>query len=104
MEANKKAKKMKFKTDVIIYGIEPGNSIKIFRNDETLGYCFINTGNTALDINNFKLLPGAVFKTFEPNCKDLTFYRVKFNQNNGFDASCATNNSVLTCIIYSSVV
>lgn len=103
MEANKKAKKMKFKTDVIIYGIEPSNSIKIFRNEETIGYCFVNTGNTAIDINNLILLPGGVFKTFEPNCIDLTFYRVKFNQQNFFDQSCATSNCVLTCIVYSLV-
>ena len=94
---------MNLKTDCIIYGIEPSNSIKIFRNEDTIGYCFVNSGNTALDINNFVLLPGSVWKTLEPGYIDQTIYRVKFNQQNLFDATCAQVNSTLTVIIYSKV-
>lgn len=94
---------MNLKIDVVIYGVEPGNSIKVFRNEDTIGYCFVNNGNTPLDINNFVLLPGSVWKTFEPGYTDLTIYRVKFNQNNITYPTCGTNNSVLTCIIYSKV-
>jgi hypothetical protein len=94
---------MKIKIDVILYGIEPNDSIRIFRNESTIGYCFINSGNTPITINNFVLLPNTTWKTFEPMCEDLTVYRASFNQSNNLYSSCGTNNSNLTAIIYSKV-
>lgn len=94
---------MNLKIDVILYGVEPGNSIKVFRNEDTIGYCFINSGNSAVDINNMVLLPGSVWKTLEPGYTDQTIYRLKFNQSNLFDSACPTAYSTLTCIIYSKV-
>jgi hypothetical protein len=95
---------MKIKIDVVVYGIEPNNSTRIFRNENTIGYCFVNNGNTPVQINNFTLLPNSVWKTFEPNCEDQTVYRATFKQSNNLYTSCGTNNSILTVIIYSKVI
>jgi hypothetical protein len=95
---------MNLKIDVIIYGIEPSNSINVFRNEDTIGYCFVNTGNTPVEINNLVLLPSATFKTLEPGYTDKTFYKVRFNQRNQFYPTCADDMNSLTCIIYSKVL
>lgn len=79
-----------FSTDVVQYNI---NS-PIFRDDRTLGYVFTNQGNSILWINNFKLLPGATFKSFEPLMVDLTLYRVLFDQ------TAPLTDNLLSVIIY----
>jgi hypothetical protein len=94
---------MNLKTDVIVYGLEPSNSVKVFRNEDTIGYCFINSGNTPIEVNNLLLLPSAVFKTLEPGYIDKTIYRAVFKQSNNLYSSCATDRSVLTVVIYSKV-
>lgn len=94
---------MKIKIDVVIYGIEPNSSVRIFRNEDTVGYCFLNNGNTPITINNFVLLPNTSWKTFEAGIEDQTVYRANFNQSNNLYTSCGTNNSSLTAIIYSKV-
>jgi hypothetical protein len=65
-----------FSTDVVQYN----ENSPIFRDSRTIGYCFTNQGNSILWINNFKLLPGATLKTFEPLMIDMTLYRVVFDQ------------------------
>ena len=70
----------------------------VFRDESTLGYCFINTGNCSVSINNYVLLPNSTLKTFEYNMKDITRYQMLFNT---FDA-CSTTNSRLVVLIYSA--
>ena len=88
-----------FKTNTIIYDqSQTGNNV--FRDESTLGYIFINTGAAPVEINNFVLNSGAVWKTFEPLCKDDTIYKINFKQNL-VQNNCALDNSQLTTIIYS---
>lgn len=94
---------MKIKTDVKVYGIEPSSTINIDRTADTVGYCFLNTGNTPVQINNFVLLPNTSWKTFEAGIEDMTIYRARFTQSNNLYTSCGTDNSSLTVIIYSKV-
>ena len=103
---------MKIKIDTIVYGIQPNSSVTIFRNEDTVGYIFLNSGNkkfagvdtpTPITINNLVLLPNTSWKTFEAGIEDLTIYRATFNQSNNLYTSCGTNNSNLSVIIYSKV-
>ena len=94
---------MKIKIDTIVYGIQPNSSVTIFRNEDTVGYIFLNSGNTPITINNLVLLPNTSWKTFEAGIEDLTIYRATFNQSNNLYTSCGTNNSNLTVIIYTKV-
>ena len=89
----------RFITNVIILSAAESGQI-IFRDINTLGYIFINTGNCPVMINNYLLQPSGSLKTFEPNMQDLTAYRINFNQ---FSA-CATINAELTAIIYNKVL
>lgn len=68
----------------------------VFRDSNTLGYLFINTGNSPVLINNYSLLPSASLKTFEPNMIDATSYRINFNQY----TACASIYAELTVLIY----
>lgn len=86
----------KFNTAIMNYNTDG----VIFRDAQTLGYIFANTGNQICYINQLQLLPGSVWKTFEPICIDLSLYRVRFEQNNTFP-SCAISYSNLQVIIYS---
>jgi hypothetical protein len=95
---------MKIKIDVNILGIDPSNSNNVYRDALTVGYCFINSGNTPVQINNYNLLPNSVWKTFEAGIEDTTIYRIRFNQNNNLYTSCGTDNSSLTVLIYSKVL
>ena len=70
----------------------------VFRDESTLGYTFINTGNCSVSINNYILLPNSSLKTFEYNMKDITRYQMLFNT---FDA-CSTTNARLVVLIYSA--
>lgn len=79
-----------FSTDVVQYN----ENSPIFRDDRTLGYLFTNQGNSILWVNNFKLLPGATLKSFEPLMCDLTLYRVVFDQ------TAPLSDNLLSVIIY----
>lgn len=79
-----------FSTDVVQYN----ENSPIFRDDRTLGYLFTNQGNSILWVNNFKLLPGATLKSFEPLMVDLTLYRVMFDQ------TAPLSDNLLSVIIY----
>jgi hypothetical protein len=70
----------------------------VFRDESTLGYTFINTGNCSVNINNYVLLPNSSLKTFEYNMVDITRYQMIFNT---FDA-CSTTNARLVVLIYSA--
>jgi len=85
----------KFKLDTVIYSSKDSGT-SIFRDDKTLGYIFINTGNCSVWLNNYLLLPNSSLKTYEPQSKDCTIYRMIFNP---FD-TCSTENSELTVLIY----
>lgn len=86
---------LKFKVDTIIYG-QKDTGTAVFRDEKTLGYCFINTGNCSVLLNNFLLQPNTSYKTFETGCIDKTVYRMVFNT---FD-SCSIDNAELTVVIY----
>ena len=86
---------MKFTTNTIIYSASDSGTI-VFRDEKTLGYQFINTGNAAVWLNNLLLFPNTVFKTFEVGSIDTTTYRMNFVQF----SSCATENAELTVILY----
>lgn len=87
---------MKFVIDTIVYN-STKNGMHVFRDDRTIGYIFINTGNCPVQLNNYLLQPNTVFKTFEAGCEDMTKWQMIFKT---FD-SCSTINSSLTCQIYS---
>jgi hypothetical protein len=86
----------KFNTAVMNYNTDG----VIFRDEKTLGYIFANTGNQICYINQLQIMPGSVWKTFEPACKDTSLYRVRFEENATFN-SCAISYSNLQVIIYS---
>jgi hypothetical protein len=72
----------------------------IWRNDNVLGYIFINTGNCVLRLNNYKLNPGGVYKTFETNCQDTTKWQIIWESFN----PCSITNAELTTLIYEKVL
>ena len=86
----------KFVVDSVEYN-STNTSDYVFRDESTLGYCFINTGNCSVNINNYVLLPNSSLKTFEYNMIDITRYQMIFNT---FDA-CSTTNARLVVLIYS---
>jgi hypothetical protein len=86
-----------FETSTVIYTAkDSGNAV--FRNEKTLGFLFMNTGNCPVKVNNMTLPPSGFFKSFEIGGRDLTNYRILFDQF----SSCATNNAELTVLIYST--
>jgi hypothetical protein len=89
---------VKFKTDTIIYGVKDSGTA-VFRDERTLGYLFINTGNCPVLLNNFILLPNSSLKTYEPNSCDCTVYRMNFKDFN----TCTADYSELTVLIYNSI-
>jgi hypothetical protein len=89
-----------FKIATLIYGFENSGNV-VFRDQKTLGYCFINTGNCPVYINNLLLPPSGVFKTFEYSCVDMTSYRMNFKtEAANVQLDCTKNNSELTVLIY----
>lgn len=86
---------MNFTIDTIVYTPIMGQNV--FRNEDTLGYCFINTGNCAIMLNNFLLQPNTSLKTFERDMVDKTLWKFQFQS---FD-TCSATNASLTCLIYS---
>jgi hypothetical protein len=69
----------------------------VYRDESTIGYCFINTGNCPVNINNYVLLPNSSFKTFEYGMVDITRWKMLFAP---FD-TCSTTNARLVVLIYS---
>jgi hypothetical protein len=90
---------MQFTTDTILY-FQKDSGTPIFRDEKTIGYLFINTGPTPVEINNFVLTSGTSWKTLEPTMEDKTVYRINFKQNLTQN-SCSVDNAQLTVIIYS---
>jgi hypothetical protein len=88
-----------FKLDTIIYSTKDSGKA-VFRDDNTLGYMFINTGNSPVLLNNYLLLPNSSLKTFEPTCIDKTVYRIIFNNNNFINPTCSPDMAELTVILY----
>ena len=87
---------MKFVIDSVEYS-STQTTEDVFRDENTIGYCFINTGNCNVTINNYTLLPNASLKTYEFGMVDETRWKMKFDT---FDA-CSTTNSRLVVLIYS---
>jgi hypothetical protein len=88
---------MNFTIDTILVNADSGrNGQVVFRNADTLGYMFINSGNCKLTLNNVSLNPGAVLKTFERGYVDMTSWRCTFD----IGSACGTTNGQLTCLIY----
>jgi hypothetical protein len=88
-----------FKLDTITYSTKDSGKA-VFKDKDTLGYIFINTGNSPVLLNNYLLLPNSSLKTFEPTCIDQTVYRMIFNNNNFFYPTCSPDMASLTVIIY----
>ena len=86
--------------DCVIYGLTPDTTTRIFRNENTIGYIFVNTGNTPVQLNNYVLQPQAVYKTFENNLLDKTEWKIQFLKTNAVYSSCASVNAELTALIY----
>ena len=92
-----------FSIDTKIYGITENNS-NVFRDENTLGYLFVNSGNCPLRVNNILLQAGDTFKSFEPLCKDVTTYKIIFLPNQFTTPnSCQTDFAELTAIIYNQI-
>jgi len=72
----------------------------IWRNENVLGYIFINTGNCVVKLNNFKLNPGGVYKTFETGCQDMTKWQIILETF----SPCSITNAELTTLIYERVL
>lgn len=89
---------MKFTISTITYG-NTSNGQYIFRNERTIGYMFINTGNCILKLNGIKLNPGGVLKTLETGMVDHTRYQIQLDLFN----PCSTTNAELTTLIYEKV-
>lgn len=89
---------IKFKISTQNY-YEQDNGTAVYRDADTLGYLFCNTGNCVVSLNNIVLPPGGVFKTFETGYKDTTQYKVKFTIDD-FSA-CGGGSAELTTLIYS---
>ena len=85
----------RFKIDTVIYS-KKDSGTAVFRDGNTLGYIFVNTGNCSVWLNNYLLQPNSSLKTYEPMSCDCTVYRMNFNTFN----SCSTDNSELTVLIY----
>ena len=51
----------------------------ILRENDTLGYHFINTGSVIVYINNIPLYPSGVLDTMYPLCKDVSKYQIRFD-------------------------
>ena len=86
----------KFKISTSTYYQKDSGTV-VFRDSKTIGYCFINTGNCVVQLNNFPLQPNSVLKTYEPDGADMTQWRILFNS---FD-SCSQTSAELTVLIYS---
>jgi hypothetical protein len=50
----------------------------IFRDDNTIGYHIVNTGNCIAFVNNFPLYPSGVLDTLYSGYQDFSLYNIKF--------------------------
>lgn len=66
---------VKFTTGVKTYNL----SGTILREENTLGYHFINTGSVIVFINNIPIYPSGVLDTFYPLSKDISKYTIRFD-------------------------
>jgi hypothetical protein len=89
---------MQFTISTITYKF-PANGQYVFRNERTIGYMFINTGNCILTLNQIKLNPGAVLKTLETGMIDMTRYQILLDVFN----TCSGTNAELTTLIYERI-
>lgn len=87
---------IKFKISTSTY-YSKDNGTVVFRDAKTIGYCFINTGNCVVQLNNFPLQPNSVLKTYEPNGIDMTQWRILFQSF----STCSNTSAELTVLIYS---
>jgi len=94
---------MDVRIECVLYGKEPNTTTQIFRDERTVGYVFINTGNTPIQLNNYLLLPGNSFKTFEAGLRDKTFWKASFLLTNTVYPTCGITNAELTTLIYSAI-
>lgn len=51
----------------------------ILRDETTIGYHIVNTGDCLCYINNFPLYPSGVLDTMYPGYKDESLYNVRFD-------------------------
>jgi hypothetical protein len=89
---------IKFKISTVNYYAKDTGTV-VFRDKDTLGYLFSNTGNCTISVNNILIPPGGVFKTFETGYKDITQWRMLFIINDG--SLCGGDQAELTTLIYS---
>jgi hypothetical protein len=92
---------IKIVIDSILYTNQQ-NGEYVFRDINTIGYCFINEGNCAVSINNYVLQPNSSFKTFETGYIDETRWQINFNIVNPVYSSCAESNARLVVLIYNN--
>jgi hypothetical protein len=90
----------KIAINTIVYNALSDNGNSVFRNSETIGYIFKNSGNSPVQLNNYTLFPGEVFKTFECNLFDTTHWNMQWNIGNVTYPTCGNTNGELTCLIY----
>lgn len=94
---------MNVRYECVIYGKTPNTTTQIFRDEKTIGYIFINTGNVPVTLNNYLLLPSNSFKTYDSNLIDKTFWKATFDLINTVYTSCAQTNTELTTLIISQI-
>lgn len=75
----------------------------IYRDDKTIGYKFINTGNSVVYINEVQLEPCDELDTFAATMKDCTLWKCRFDAVNNVNQQCSTSNSNLQVVIFSEV-
>mgnify|MGYP006275271153 CR=1 FL=1 len=68
---------VKFKTSYKTYDIAGA----ILREEDTLGYHFINTGDVICWINGFPLYPSGVLDTMISGYQDTSLYTIKFDNS-----------------------
>lgn len=83
-----------FKISSEVMGAEKSGAV-VYRDKETLGYLFINTGNTVIFLNNIAISPNGFLKTYEPAGRDMTEWRLNMQ------ASQQVGTPELTVLIYS---
>ncbi len=94
---------MNISVDTVLYGENPQTTEIVFRNELTIGYIFINTGNVPAVLNNFVLFPGCTYKTFEGNLIDKTTWKLSFLTTNTVYSSCSLQKCALTALIYNEL-
>lgn len=73
----------------------------IYRDNNTIGYKFVNTGNCIVYVNEVKLNPCDELNTMFSGMRDQTLWRCRIVTTNTVNQSCSTSNANLQVIIYS---